>query len=110
MSDSSNPDQAGAPAPDDRLDSTLDRIDQLVSALVDDLITDNEQRELESLLEGSADARARYVQGVQLHVDLMDHFRPEGENPEPKSPVLGFLGPEDSGYIVGPQAPSDPAE
>jgi hypothetical protein len=67
-----------------RQDSTpeltlLDRVDELVSALVDDYITDADFAELEATLLTSRDARSRYIDDMQLHVDLIHHFRPRSE-------------------------------
>ncbi len=79
----------------DRHDSTpeltlLDRVDELVSALVDDYITDAEFAELEATLLTSRDARSRYIDDMQLHVDLIHHFRPRSE-PLIPSVVTGLM-------------------
>lgn len=96
----------------DSLDAKLDRVDTLVSALVDDVISDEEVKELEQLLQGCSDARTRYAQGMQLHTDLIEHFSPvDPKEVVRKSPVLGFLAgdPEDSGVALPPAKPVDPA-
>lgn len=88
-----------------RQDSTpeltlLDRVDELVSALVDDYISDAEFAELEATLLTSRDARSRYIDDMQLHVDLIHHFRPRSE-PMIPTMVAGLMA---SGAGVPPAA------
>lgn len=85
--------------------ATLDRVDTLVSALVDDVITDHEVRELGVMLENEPTARQRYIEDIQLHCQLTEHFASEAEkeasDKPKKSPVLGFLGgTSDSGISL----------
>ncbi len=68
----------------------LDRVDELVSALVDDYITDADFAELEATLLTSRDARSRYIDDMQLHVDLIHHYRPRTEPMIPSS-VTGLF-------------------
>lgn len=70
------------------LDAPIDRLDELVSQLLDDSLADHEFAELEETLLASSEARKKYIGLMQLHVDLMDHFQ---QGDRPKSPVLGFL-------------------
>ncbi|MEM6798620.1 MAG: hypothetical protein AAF589_03820 [Planctomycetota bacterium] len=83
---------AEANNPNSTDESAFEQIDLLVSALVDDILTEEQAAELETLLSEDATTRTRYIQGIQLHADLLDHFRPQADTiPGDKSPVLGFL-------------------
>lgn len=93
--------------------STLDRVDYLASIMLDEVISDTQFEELSGLLKSDGDARNRYVENVQLHVDLMQYFGASSDSQSSsifKTPVLGTLGmdpsqnPEDSGIQV--QLPS----
>lgn len=79
----------------------LDHIDNLVSLLVDDVISDTQMRELSDLLRTNRAARLRYIDGIQLHVDLRDYFAKEKAPlplPFPSGP--GLLGPEAPGIVL----------
>lgn len=103
-----NPQNADHGRGDLPAETTLDRVDLLVSALVDEHISDAELQELESLLEESLEARQRYMQGMQLHANLMQHYQPvDATDLTKKSPVLGFLGPDESGIHFPPARPAD---
>ncbi len=52
-------------------------VQHLSWALLDDHITDEEQQQLNDLLMTDAEARAMYIDCVQLHVDLHDYCRSE---------------------------------
>ncbi|MEM9184928.1 MAG: hypothetical protein AAGB00_00360 [Planctomycetota bacterium] len=105
------PDKAGSDNPIDAAEVTIDRIDRLVSALVDEAISDAEISELERLLASEPEARQRYVQGMQLHADLITHYQPDSFDVTKAaiSPVLGFLGPADSDVSLPPAKPADPS-
>lgn len=77
--------------PEFSMPASLDRVDELVSMLLDDELSDREMRELNALLEGTPEARKRYLGLMQLHTDLVEYYRPPEQAPV-KSPVLGFLG------------------
>src|SRR5262245_30023115 len=71
-----------------------ERVQELTWALVDEQISDDEMRLLDNLLLSDDEARQTYVDCVQLHTDLMYHFREPSEKNSPrtgKSLVLGFL-------------------
>ncbi|TWT67723.1 hypothetical protein Pla123a_42790 [Posidoniimonas polymericola] len=92
------------------LEQKLDRVDELVSLLVDELIDEPQFQELESLLHENDQTRLRYVQGMQLHCDLMDYFAPAESKPSRPSTVLSMLGnPEDSGvhFQLPPTTPGN---
>lgn len=89
-------------------DLPIDRIDWLVSACVDDTLTESEIRELEALLLESDENRQSYLSGMQLHADLTTHFRGGQAGEGLMSPqVLSFLGPEGSDVALPPVSPSD---
>lgn len=87
------------------MEQMLDQVDMLVSELLDDVISEQRFTELEQMLESSGEARERYVQGMQLHSDLIDHFQPERKSQltEGGSPILGMLGSE--GFETGGAGP-----
>lgn len=71
-----------------------DRVRELTWAMVDDHITDAEWSELQQHLANSAESRLAYIEAIQLHTDLLFHFkqdRPASSKQEPNT-VLGFLG------------------
>lgn len=74
-------------------DSTemLDRVEELVSLLVDDVLCEESFHELSTLLEQSMAARSHYVDAIQLHVDLREYYSRRGA-PEREAAVLGLLG------------------
>jgi hypothetical protein len=60
-------------------EALLDEAEALIWALLDDQIDSADQARLTKLLETEPAVRSRYVDCMQLHVDLLDHFdrRPE---------------------------------
>lgn len=93
------------------IEAKFDRVDELVSLLVDEMISDDQVTELEKILSDDADARGRYVENMALHADLIEHFRPaDQKSPSLQSPVLGSLGPDDSGLFLPPVKPADRPE
>lgn len=84
---------------DERLSPTPDRSAQeaalaetetLIWGLLDDQLSEADACRLESMLLADEAARGRYVQCVQLHCDLADHFQPEADRLA-KSPILANL-------------------
>jgi hypothetical protein len=75
--------------------TVIERVQELTWALVDEEITDDEMTLLDSLLLSDDQARNRYIECIQLHVDLMAHYAkaapPATVKSGSKSPVLGFL-------------------
>ena len=70
---------------DGDLETTFDaeqlHVQHLAWALFDEHITDDEKQQLDDLLATDADARSMYIECVQLHVDLHEHFRASGQDP-----------------------------
>ena len=71
-----------------------ERVQELTWALMDEQISSDEMRLLDNLLLSDNVARDTYIGCVQLHTDLLYHFREPAEKNAPrtgKSLVLGFL-------------------
>jgi len=84
-----------------------DRTQELTWALIDDCMNGEEFAELEDRLLNEVSARKTYVDCIQLHAELAQHFAgPAGAAPVrlTKTPILGFLG-TDSGPLTGLNAP-----
>lgn len=69
----------------------LDEAEQMIWALLDDEIAEQDVKKLETLLAENDAVRQRYIECTQLHVDLKDHF----STTSPKSNVE----PDGSGII-----------
>ena len=107
MNDSNRPaDPTDARTPEElsRLEAKLDRVDELVSYLVDEVIDERQFAELEGLLQEDHQSRVRYIEDVQLHCDLLAlHSPDQGRVIKPGMPVLGSLGlPDESGVHLAP--------
>jgi hypothetical protein len=68
-----------------RAEALLEEAETLTWALLDDHLAEADAERLAKLLEQSEEARTRYIECVQLHVDLQDHFAPGGAGTEKKS-------------------------
>lgn len=73
---------------DSQLADKLERVDELVSLMLDDELDNDRVTELEGLLLDSSQARQQYVGMVQLHVDLIEYYNPKSAI---ASPVLAAL-------------------
>jgi hypothetical protein len=98
-----------APGDDDRRrnepdPTVLDRVQELTWALLDDEIKDDEFSLLDTLLLSDDHARNRYVECVQLHVDLLAHYAAADAAKSPKDggkpSVLGFLNTNAQSFDV----------
>lgn len=70
----------------------LEKSEKLIWALLDDHISDNDVKQLESLIKENEAVRTRYLQCVQVHCDLYSHYQAAStEAAQAKSPVLGTL-------------------
>jgi hypothetical protein len=81
-----NPRSAGA-------DLHLEEAEALIWALLDDQLDDAEMRRLSKMIEEDATVRARYIDCVQLHVDLREHFGRAAAEKAPGTVVLANLLP-----------------
>ncbi|MEX2168026.1 MAG: hypothetical protein WD851_01835 [Pirellulales bacterium] len=80
-----------------------ERVREITWALVDDHIKDAEWSELQTLLTDSTKARLAYIEAMQLHTDLLYHFKDrqaDGAGGKPRTTVLSFLS--DSGTMNTP--------
>ncbi|MCG8449002.1 MAG: hypothetical protein MI725_05420 [Pirellulales bacterium] len=76
-------------------DQVLNEAEQLIWALLDDTIQESDARRLEELLQDNLQVRTRYLDCIQLHSNLVQHFAQHsdtGSGDTPQSPVLGSLG------------------
>lgn len=76
----------------------LETTETLVWQLLDDQIDDAQVAQLEKLLAESEAARGRYLDCMQLHIDLVEHFAeqaPKTPGDKPSVPILSQLLPED---------------
>lgn len=55
-------------------ESPLEETEALIWDLLDERLDDTGMARLTQLLEANATVRSRYMECVQLHVDLQDHF------------------------------------
>ena len=79
----------------DRDPVVLERVQELTWAILDEQISADEMRLLDNLLLSDDEARRTYIGCMQLHTDLLEHFRKPAaaaDTTSTKSPVLGFLG------------------
>jgi hypothetical protein len=58
-------------------EALLEEVESLTWALLDDQLDEADGTRLTQLLEAHEDARARYVECVQLHIDLQNHYAGE---------------------------------
>lgn len=76
-------------------DGVLEKAEALIWALLDDEIESADIKQLEEMLKDNETVRERYIQCVQMHTDLFQHFGAPQDSSQaelPKSPVLGSLG------------------
>ena len=72
--------------------SPVDEVQELVWALVDEQLDETQFARLEQLLSESEAARKMYVECMQLHAGLIEHFRQADPTvPETLAPLLGDL-------------------
>jgi hypothetical protein len=74
-----------------RTQSLLEEAEALTWSLLDDQLDEVDAARLTALLEKSEAARARYVECVQLHVDLQNHFAASDEVAPETSPSVVVL-------------------
>jgi hypothetical protein len=70
----------------------LDEAENLIWALLDDHLDDASSARLAKLLDQHESVRRRYLDCVQLHVDLQEHFAPAGSAVDQRrTPILPGL-------------------
>jgi anti-sigma factor RsiW len=81
-------------SPAAHVERVLEEAEALIWALLDDRLEAADSTRLCQLIENNDAVRARYIDCVQLHLDLQKHFAVNGEAPKSKqggSPVLSNL-------------------
>jgi anti-sigma factor RsiW len=71
----------------------LEEAETLIWAMLDDRLDDAEMQRLSKMIEEDAAIRARYIDCVQLHVDLNEHFGRAAAEKAPSTVVLANLQP-----------------
>lgn len=72
----------------DSPEETLDRLDSLLSCYFDDELDEQSLQELNETLANDPEARKRYIDSAQLHVDLTEFYR---SGPDTKSTPIAPL-------------------
>ncbi|HEX6962092.1 MAG TPA: hypothetical protein VF175_09515 [Lacipirellula sp.] len=85
-------------------DAPLAEAETLIWALLDDQLDDAGVSRLSAMLEEDAAVRGLYMDCVQLHVDLRDHFSRPASEPSKGAVVLQNLIPGLTGLPGLPQA------
>jgi hypothetical protein len=81
----------------------LDEAEALIWAMLDEQLDEAEMKRLGKLIEEDAAVRARYIDCVQLHVDLREHFGRAAAEKAPSTVVLPNLMPGLPGGLGLPQ-------
>jgi anti-sigma factor RsiW len=84
-------------------DLHLEEAETLIWAMLDDQLDDADMRRLSKMIEDDATIRARYIDCVQLHVDLREHFGRAAAEKAPSTVVLANLQPGLPGVPGMPQ-------
>ena len=81
--------------PQGPIDAELLEAEQLIWALLDDLIEEEDLKRLEAMIAEDEQIRNHYIACVQLHSDLQEALGNRADHlptDPPSSPVLGSLG------------------
>jgi len=76
-----------------RADNPLQEAEALIWALLDDQLGDADSQRLSALMAENAAVRARYLDCVQLHVDLTEHFALKPVSPGAAPAIVPNLMP-----------------
>ncbi len=82
----------------------LEEAENLIWALLDDHIDEADSDKLTKLMNDHEEVRRRYIDCVQLHADLRDHFTTVAA-PEASRPRAAILPNLMSGGVPGVEAP-----
>jgi hypothetical protein len=88
---------------ENELQARLELAETLIWALLDNHISEAQQAELCKLMEEDAAVRAKYIDCVQLHVDLTEHYGRKAAEQKPGAIVLPNLSPGVTGLEGLPQ-------
>ncbi|MEQ8209034.1 MAG: hypothetical protein RH917_04315 [Lacipirellulaceae bacterium] len=69
----------------------LDEAEQMIWALLDDEIAEQDVKKLETMLADNEAVRQRYIECTQLHVDLKEHFAPTSSTNVPEPDGSGII-------------------
>ncbi len=86
-------------------DLRLDETETMIWAMLDDQLDNAEMTRLSQLIEADAAVRARYIECVQLHVDLREHFGRAASEKAARTVVLpnlthGLLGSPGVSHVI----------
>jgi anti-sigma factor RsiW len=84
-------------------DTHLREAEILIWALLDEQLDDASGARLSKMIEEDAAVRARYIDCVQLHVDLREHFGRQATEPGKNAVVLQNVFPGVAGLPGMPQ-------
>jgi hypothetical protein len=84
-------------------DARLEEAETLIWALLDEQLDDAGMARLSKMLEEDAVVRARYIDCVQLHVDMQEHFGSKTAEQRKGTVVLQHLNPGVTGLPGMPQ-------
>lgn len=80
-------------------DAAFDRLDELLSLMLDECLSDSEALELNALLLADPEARKRSIEAAQLHADLYTYFNKPKQSAI--APALPLPLPGGSGISIG---------
>jgi anti-sigma factor RsiW len=83
----------------------LEEAESLIWSLLDERLDDADTRRLAQMIEEDAAVRARYIECVQLHVDLREHFGRQAAEKGKDAVVLPNLLPGLPGISSLPHVP-----
>jgi anti-sigma factor RsiW len=87
----------------DGANARLVEAETLIWALLDERLEDADARRLAQMIEDDAAVRSRYIECVQLHLDLQEHFGRKAAEKDAKTVVLPNLLPGLPGVQGMPQ-------
>jgi hypothetical protein len=85
------------------MDARLEEAETLIWALLDERLDDADMQRLTNMIEQEPAVRSRYIDCVQLHVDLREHFGGQAAEGGKNTVVLPNLLPGSPGASTLPQ-------
>jgi hypothetical protein len=81
--------------PGDGAEGILNEAERLIWAMLDEQVDEADTTKLSAMLEEHDEVRRRYLDCVQLHVDLQDHFAASNARGDAtrRTPILSHLMP-----------------
>jgi hypothetical protein len=90
-------------SPQSAAQQRLEQAETLIWALLDEHLEPAEANRLFTMIEEDAAVRALYIECVQLHVDLKEHFGRKEAEKEPGTAIMASLLPGIPGLENFPQ-------